>query len=123
MDYTVNKKNIDTSKLSDLFAAICDLFIILGPPGLPLRQRLFIYCKTALNKKQTEILSNHLGETYLTCGSSSLPDNCFFKKAPIELIELCDYSEPDLQDHEDVLHVVESYIENHCCPVNKKEII
>ncbi len=58
-------------------------------------------------KKQTEILSNHLGETYLTSGSSSLPDNCFFKKAPFELIELCNYSEPDLQDHKDVLHVAD----------------
>jgi hypothetical protein len=99
-----------------LFAAICDLFIILGPLGLPLRQRLFIYCKKALNQKQTEILNSHLGETYLTSGFVSLPDNCFFKKTPVELIELCDYSSADIQyqsqDNEDVLHVAESYIEN-----------
>lgn len=99
-----------------LFAAICDLFIILGPLGLPLRQRLFVYCKKALNQKQTEILNSHLGETYLTSDFASLPNNCFFKKTPVELIEPCNYSSTDTQyrsqDNEEVLHVAESYIEN-----------
>lgn len=108
---SMSEKNRDK-----LFAAICDLFIILGPLGLPLRQRLFIYCKKALNQKQTEILNSHLGETYLTSCFASLPDNCIFKKTPVELIELCNYSSADTQyqsqDNEDVLHVAESYIEN-----------
>jgi len=108
--------SLSTNNRDKLFAAICDLFITLGPLGLPLRQRLFIHFKKVLNQKQTEILSSHLNETYLTSGFASLPDNCFFKKSPIELIELCDFSSADTQhesqDKEDVLHVAESYIEN-----------
>ena len=111
IQHSMSEKNKD-----ELFAAICDLFIILGPLGLPLRQRLFSYYNKALNQKQSEILSSHLGETYLTSGFVSLPDNCFFKKAPVELIELCNYTSADTvyqsQDNEDVLHVAESYIEN-----------
>ena len=107
IQHSMSEKNRD-----ELFAATCDLFIILGPLGFPLRKRLFIYCKKALNQNQSEILSSHLGETYLTSSFAALPDNCFFKKSPIELIELCDFSTPDSQDHEDVLHVAESYIEN-----------
>ena len=107
IQHSMSEKNRD-----ELFAATCDLFIILGPLGLPLRQRLFIYCKKALNQNQSEILSSHLGEIYLTSSFAALPDNCLFKKPPFELIEQCDYSTPDSQDHEDVLHVAESYIEN-----------
>ena len=111
MQHSMSEKNRD-----ELFAAICDLFIILGPLGLPLRQRLFSYYNKALNQKQTEMLSSHLDETCLTSGFVSLPDKCFFKKSPVALIKLCDYTSADTlyqsQDNEDVLHVAESYIEN-----------
>ena len=107
IQHSMSEKNRD-----ELFAATCDLFIILGPLGLPLRQRLFLYCKKALNQNQSEVLSSHLGEIYLTSRFAALPDNCFFKKSPVKLIELCDFSTPDSQDDEDVLHVAESYIEN-----------
>jgi len=64
-------KNID-----ELFAALCDLFIILGSRGLPLRRRLLSYGKKILAKKQIELLiSDHL-----TSNLTSLPNNSFFKK-------------------------------------------
>ena len=107
IQFSMSEKNRD-----ELFAAICDLFIILGPLGLPLRQRLFAYCKNRLDQNQTEILSSFLVEKHLTSNTASLPDNCFFKKRPVELTALSDCSGPDSQEPEDVLHVAESYIEN-----------
>lgn len=95
-----------------VFAAISDLFIILGEQGLPLRQRLFNSCKKLLDKKQIEILGNYLTANVLTRELVFLPDNCFFKKRPLELIQLRDRSMPDAQEHEDVLLTADSYIEN-----------
>jgi tetratricopeptide (TPR) repeat protein len=95
-----------------LFAAVCDLFIVLGPLGLPLRQRLFSYCRKLLDPKQTEIINSHLAEKHLTNDYASLPDNCFFKKIQLELIESHDCSPSDTQKAENILDIAESYIEN-----------
>ncbi len=101
----------DKSK-DEVFAAICDLFIILGAQGLSLRQRLFTGCKKILEQKQIEILSSHLIGNVLTSELTFLPDNCFFKKRPIKLAQLSDQSRHDELGHEDVLLSADSYIEN-----------
>lgn len=96
----------------ELYAALCDLFIILGSQGLLLRQRLFAYSKRKLDQKQIDVLTNHLTEDYLTSDMQYLPSRCFFKTPPIELIKLFDQLESDVQEIEDVLHTADSYIEN-----------
>jgi len=96
----------------DLFAALCDLFIILGSQGLPLRQRLFAYSKSKLDKNQIDLLTHHLTDNYLTSDISYLSNKCFFKKNPLELINLRNKSKPKQQEFEDILHTSDSYIEN-----------
>jgi len=97
-----------------LFASICDLFIILGPQGLPLRQRLFTSCKRALDQEQAEYLESHLTEKTLTADTSTLPDGCFFKEQVFELIEPETETQAatETKAPEDILHIAESYIEN-----------
>lgn len=104
--------SISTKNRAELFSSICDLFIVLGGQGLPLRQHLFSSCKKALTQEQVELLENHIEEKHLTANASELPNNCFFKKESIELIELKSLSQSENEDAEDVLHIAESYIEN-----------
>lgn len=96
---------------TELFASICDLFIVLGAHGQPLRQRLFSSCKKALNQKQLELIESHLSEKHLTGCSSYLPDNCFFKKESFEFIKPDKHSAAT-NNSEDILHVTDAYIEN-----------
>jgi len=95
-----------------LFAAVCDLFIVLGPLGIPLRKRLFSFCRKILDSKQAEIINSHLAEKHLTSDHTSLPDNCFFKKAQFELTQSHDCSAPGTHNSENILDIAESYIEN-----------
>ncbi len=103
---------ISCKNRTELFTALCDLFIILGTQGLALRQRLFASCKPALNHEQIEFLQSSLTEKKLTAETEALPDNCFFKKQPFELLELKTHSTRETKTPEDVLHIAESYIEN-----------
>lgn len=107
IQFSVSERN-----KKELFAAICDLFIVLGPLGLPLRQRLFTCYRKSLDQDQSELIDNFLGEKYLTSDMASLPDNCFLKKAPVDLVKWQDSTVPDTAAHEDILHIAESYIEN-----------
>ncbi len=84
----------------ELFAAICDLFIILGTRGQPLRQRMLTYCKKALDQCQVEVLDSHLDGAHLTENSNFLPGKCFFKKDHVELIELYDCSDSAVKNYE-----------------------
>lgn len=107
IQFSLSAKNKD-----EVFAAISDLFIILGEKGLPLRQRLFAGCKKILDKKQIEILGNYLTDNVLSSELDFLPDNCFFRKRPIELMRLHNKAMPYIQGDEDVLFTADSYIEN-----------
>jgi len=104
--------SITNRNRAELFASICDLFIVLGTQGQALRQRLFSSCKKALNQEQVELIENYLAEKHLTENTVALPDNCFFKKEPFALVELNKLPESDTKDTENVLHIAESYIEN-----------
>ena len=109
LQFFASEKNSD-----GLFTSICDLFIVLGSQGLPLRQRLVASCKRALNQQQTEFLESHLTEKTLSADSDTLPDACFFKAQSFELIEP-ETETPattETKEPEDVLHIAESYIEN-----------
>lgn len=105
--FALSEKNKD-----EVFAAICDLFIILGALGLPLRQRLFAGCKKVLDQQQIEMLSRYLTDDVLSSKLSFLPNNCFFKERPVDLIQLCDRSIHDVKECEDIMRAANSYIEN-----------
>lgn len=97
---------------SELFAAICDLFIVLGKQGLPLRQRLFDTCSKALDQKQIALLKAHLTEKRLSADNEALPDNCHFKKTSLKVVEQTECANPETEGSEDILLIAESYIEN-----------
>ena len=97
---------------SELFASICDLFIVLGEQGLPLRQRLFDTCNKALDQQQVAILETHLTEKHLSEDCDALPDNCYFKKESVSVVELTERVINGTEGSEDILHIAESYIEN-----------
>jgi len=97
---------------SELFAALCDLFIILGSMGQPLRQRILQASKNKLAQEQTQFLHSHLQDNRLDNNLSSLPEQCLFKPAAIELIEFYQDSISESRETEDVFHIADSYIEN-----------
>ena len=107
IQFSITDKNRD-----ELFASICDLFIILGEQGQPLRQRLFSSCGKALNQQQATLIKAHLAEKQLSENAASLPDNCYFKKEVVKLAEQSEQSINEEKTGEDVLHIAESYIEN-----------
>ena len=104
--------SISDKNRSELFASICDLFIILGKQGQPLRQRLFDTCSRALNQKQLILIKAHLAEKHLSADSESLPDNCHFKKESLKIAETTERKNSVTEGSEDILHIAESYIEN-----------
>lgn len=97
---------------NEVFAALCDLFIILGQQGLSLRKRLFIYAKRKLAQEQVEILSAHLTEKNMTDDLDFLPEHCFFKKEAIELLTIISQTDEKNQKNGNTLQTIESYIEN-----------
>jgi len=107
IQFSISEKNRD-----ELFASICDLFIVLGEQGLALRQRLFSTCKKVLSQEQIALIEAHMAEKLLSADIKSLPDNCFFKKEAVELIEQTTTPNSTAKDNEDVLYIAESYIEN-----------
>ncbi|MDX2503799.1 MAG: hypothetical protein QNL62_04900 [Gammaproteobacteria bacterium] len=111
-DLTCHMQRIQFARVmknnDELFAALCDLFIILGSQGFPLRRRLLAYGKKILDKKQVELLVTG----HLTGDMTSLPHNCFFKKTSVDLINLCSPPKSTTQGVEEVLHTIDSYIEN-----------
>jgi len=107
IQFSITDKNRD-----ELFASICDLFIILGEQGQPLRQRLFSTCGKALDPRQAALIKTHLAEKYLSANFESLPDNCYFKKEAVKLVEQSEHSNSEEKSGEDILHIAESYIEN-----------
>lgn len=97
---------------NEFFAALCDLFIILGQQGLSLRQRLFSYAQQKLPQEQVEILSDHLTDKNMTDNLDFLPEQCFFKTAAIELLIIASQADDKKQTVENTLHTIESYIEH-----------
>ena len=99
-----------------LFAAICDLFIILSDQGKPLRQRVLSGYKKFLTNKQHSMLSQHLTEKTLTADMHELPYHCFYKKKVIQPAQLCTRIAPAQQTNINNLNniaiTVDSYIEN-----------
>ncbi len=104
--------SISNKNRAELFASICDLFIILGEQGLALRQRLFDTYRKTLNQQQLTLIEPHLTEKCLSAYSKPLPDKCYFKKEALELVGKTAYSNTGTKAGEDVLRVAESYIEN-----------
>ncbi len=104
--------SISNKNRRELFASICDLFIILGKQGQPLRQRLLNTCSRALSPNQRTLLKAHLTEKHLSADNESLPDNCHFKKESLKIAETTERKNSVTEGSEDILHIAESYIEN-----------
>ncbi|HHO59182.1 MAG TPA: hypothetical protein ENJ64_02990 [Thiotrichales bacterium] len=93
-----------------LFAAMCDLFIVLGDNGEPLRARLFEQYRRCLQPRQAECLQAFTGSRGLRDDLAFLPGECLFRKSSVEPVCL---SAPALRTvAEDPLSVADSYIEN-----------
>ncbi len=107
MQFSITVKN-----RTELFAAICDLFIVLGERGLALRKRLLDTCSKVLNQEQLTLIDAHLNEKPLSTHSESLPDRCLFKKEVLEYVEIEEHSDAATKTSEDVLRIAESYIAN-----------
>jgi len=107
IEFSISEKNTN-----ELYSALCDLFIVLGPLGLPLRKRLFSCCKKYLTQYHIKLLSSYLGDQFLTNNMALLPDSCFFKKLPFDVVEFGVHLIPESKGDEDVLYIAESYIEN-----------
>jgi hypothetical protein len=107
MQFSITVKN-----RIELFAAICDLFIVLGDQGLALRKRLLDTCRKVLNQEQLALIEAHLNDEPLSTYCESLPDNCFFKKEALEYTEQEKHSNAMTETDEDVLRIAESYITN-----------
>ena len=105
--FALHKKNHN-----DFFAALCDLFIILGQQGLSLRQRLFSYAQQKLPQEQVDFLASHLTDNNMSNDLDFLPEHCFFKNETIELLTITSQADEKKQTTEDTLHTIESYIEN-----------
>lgn len=104
---TLVEKNKDA-----LFAALGDLFIILGQFGLSLRKRLLSHTKTLLSKVQIELLDNSLKNSDLTELAEFLPEGSLFKKESLVLIKMCSAQVTEIEQIENVLETIDSYIEN-----------
>lgn len=97
----------------DFFAALCDLFIILGQQGLSLRTRLLISAAKKLSTEQAEILSVYLTEQIMMTNLDFLPAQCFFRKEAIEYLEITPSETTQTDEQiEDIIETAESYIEN-----------
>jgi len=97
----------------DFFAALCDLFIVLGGQGLSLRNRLLVSAGPKLSPSQAEILAVYLTEKTMSPELDFLPEQCFFKKESINYIQITDSEAADkVEQIEDIIKTAESYIEN-----------
>jgi len=106
--FALHEKNHD-----QFYAALCDLFIILGQQGLALRNRLLTFSKQKLTPEQVDNLSLHLTDENLIANSDFLPENCFFKNEVIALVPISSLqTKKKIKFAENSVHTVESYIEN-----------
>ncbi len=111
------KFSLQQKNQQELFAALCDLFIILGQQGQDLRQRLYDYLQHQLSQEQQAILASHLNADGLNNNSPALPEPCLFKHTDTQLFELEAATESRTETMaagttEDSLLTIESYIEN-----------
>lgn len=103
---------LNEKKNNELFAALCDLFIILGDLGQPLRQRLFHLSKIKLDQHQAQLLLSHMREHQLGNDLPDLPGNCLFKKRKMALIKFGERSTVAPNETEDIFQTIDSFIEN-----------
>ena len=102
---------------TDLFAALCDLFITLGTLGEPLRLRMLRLSKKKLAPEHLKLLLRHLKNNRLESEQGLLPETCLFQNKGIEFIKICtrdSSTEISTQGKsiDDILHTADSYIEN-----------
>jgi len=95
-----------------LFAALCDLFLILDKFGLPLRKRMLYQSKKYLDNKQIEFLSCGFKQNSSTTEIDTLPEHSFFKKESVELLDMCQNKMPEPDSLENITETVSSYVEN-----------
>ncbi len=96
----------------ELYAALCDLFIILGSLGIALRTRLLQLSKSKLSKQQIKVLVAHINDDSLGAELYILPNHCYFKtKKPIKL-KLYESYKSEIIKTENVMATADSYIEN-----------
>ncbi len=96
---------------SRLFAALCDLFIVLGDSGRALRQRLCESAKNILDAGQSTFLEQALSQK-LDNNDNFLPRDCLFKNTHGELLTDFVTDRDNRLDSEDILATADSYIEN-----------
>lgn len=119
------KFSLQQNNQNEIFAALCDLFIILDQQGQALRQRLFDYVQDKLSPEQIELLAKHLNDNGLNNGlnndlsnaSEACSEHCLFKQQETHLFELetqidsaSDTAAPE--SIEDSVQAIESYIEH-----------
>ena len=98
---------LKSSQNNQLFVSLCDLFIILGSLGQPLRQRLLRLSKKILTIDQINLLIHIIAnKTFI----KQAPNDCCFKAENTEFIEIC-HRETHAYS-EDTLKTADSYIEN-----------
>ena len=102
---------------TDLFAALCDLFITLGTLGEPLRLRLLRLSKKKLKPEHLQLLLQHMKDDRLKNEQKLLPQTCLFQNKAIDLIKICirDNStegSKQSQSIDEIIHTADSYIEN-----------
>ncbi len=103
---------LKTKYSHELYAALCDLFIILGSLGMALRTRLLQLSKSKLSKQQIKVLVAYINNDSLAAELYRLPNHCYFKtKKPIKL-KLYESSKSEIIKTEDVMATADSYIEN-----------
>ncbi len=97
--------------LSRLFAALCDLFIVLEDSGHALRQRLYEHTKNILNTSQSTFLEQALSKK-LDNTDTFLPQDCLFKNTYGDLLTDFVTNMDSNIDSEDIVATADSYIEN-----------
>jgi len=117
LDFTCHiqriKYALHVKSQDEFFAALCDLFIVLGKQGLSLRNRLLVSAGPKLSTSQAETLADYLTEKTMSPDLEFLPEQCFFKKEGINYIEVTESETADrVEQIEDIIKTAESYIEN-----------
>lgn len=95
-----------------LFAALCDLFFILGRLGLPLRKRMLYQSKQHLDDRQIELLCHGFKQNSSTSENNTLPEHSFLKKESLELLDMCQKQRSEHESLENITEIVNSYVEN-----------
>jgi hypothetical protein len=103
---------LKTKYSHELYAALCDLFIVLGGLGIALRTRLLQLSKSKLSKQQIKVLVAHINDDSLGAELYTLPNHCYFKKKKLDKLKLYESSESEILKIEDVMATADSYIEN-----------